>query len=102
MAAIYLSAFTGEVVAVLADEAHPGRKVVEAEWNSRPFPRFRCVHVPGEDVREFADLQERDLETTVLINRIDFLPAQAALLASKRMITLPLAALRRRRRRLPQ
>lgn len=37
-----------EVTEILEDGAHPGAKVVMGPlWNSRPFPGWAIVHVPG-------------------------------------------------------
>ncbi len=44
-----------EVLSVLADDAHPGTKVVEDPnvWDSRPLPKFRIVRVANVPVAAF-------------------------------------------------
>lgn len=78
-----------QVLSVLDDGVHPGRKVVSDDaWDSTPQRMFRVVHVPGIRASVFAQLLEPDADRAKrrLLLRLD--PADLADLNRHRKVSL--------------
>jgi len=96
MAQLILGLKTDEILAVLADGVHPGKKVVRdpGVWDSPPLANYKIIRVPGEDPSEFEPLMRRDIDPHLNVKRariLDISVANKAILDSTRELTLSLA-----------
>ena len=84
-----------EVVDILEDGVHPGKKVVSGEgWDSTPLDGWRIIDLPGVPASRFHDLKRVELGpdnelTRRRAQRVELTgPQRAALDASKRLTGL--------------
>lgn len=98
-----------EVVEVLEDGVHPGRKIVPGDaWDGTPVDGWRIIHVSDAPASAFHDLRRVELDADgELVRRrareLNLTAGQRANLNSQKRITLPEAAVARRNStRLPQ